>query len=315
VGHPGGGAGGPRGNRRSRRHHWEPRGSCGEEDGHHRLGFRPGGPDGPVRQPGACGGQDPDQADQRQGQVPVRDQDLRHAEQRRGQGQGLRAQPARPEGQHHLHDLRRRLRDAGRAGGDQSRQARDRAVHRHRPDGAEALRQEGQARLQLRQRRSGRGLGNGGVRVEQALEDGRSGDEHAARLLQERRAGVRHPLPRARRQDRRPRELPDREQRRGDCGLASELAQGRRLRDLDRVRGAPGLRLRAPLAAQQDADPQLVGRRRHLLGHAEPEGDELLLRDIRVGLRGRPRPGGARDDRLAQGRVGLVTAKVLPNIH
>ena len=42
--------------------------------------------------------------------------------------------------EHHLHDLRRRSRRAGRAGGDQSRHPRGRAVHRHRSDGAEALR-------------------------------------------------------------------------------------------------------------------------------------------------------------------------------
>ena len=43
------------------------------------------------------------------------------------------------------------------------------------------------------------------VRVEQGLEVGGAGHEHAARLLQERRAGVRGPLQAARRQDRRPR--------------------------------------------------------------------------------------------------------------
>ena len=48
----------------------------------------------------------------------------------------------------HLHDLRRRLRGPGRAGGDQPGRPRGRAVHRHRPDGAEALRREGPARVQ-----------------------------------------------------------------------------------------------------------------------------------------------------------------------
>ena len=206
-----------------------------KKNGRHRLGLRQGGQHGAVRRSGPRCGQDPRQADQRQEQeVPLCDQDLRHAEQRRRQGEGLRAEPARTAREHHLHDLRRRLRDAGRPGGDQPRQARGRSLHRHRPDGAEALRQEGQARLQLRQRRAGRGLGDGRVRLEQALEDGGPGDEHAARLLQERRAGVRHPLPRARRQGRRPRELPDREQRRGHRRHAPQLAQGGRLRDLDR---------------------------------------------------------------------------------
>ena len=40
---------------------------------------------------------------------------------------------------------------------------------------------------------------------------------------------------------------------------------------------------RAAHARQQHADPQLVGRRRHLLAAEEPEGDELLLRHLRVG--------------------------------
>ena len=85
-----------------------------------------------------------------------------------------------------------------------ARQADDRAVHRHRPDGAEAVRHGGQAGVQLRQRRPGRGLRDGGVRVAQGLADGEPGHEHAARLLQERRPGVRQALHAARRQDRRP---------------------------------------------------------------------------------------------------------------
>ena len=42
-----------------------------------------------------------------------------------------------------------------------------------------------------------------------------------------------------------------------------ERREGRRDRDLDVVRRAAGVRLRAPHARQQHADPQLVGRRRH----------------------------------------------------
>ena len=74
---------------------------------------------------------------------------------------------------HHLHDLRRRLRRTRRAGGDQRRQARDRSVHRHRPDGPEAVRPEGKARVLLRQRGPGRGIGDGAVRVGEGLEDAR----------------------------------------------------------------------------------------------------------------------------------------------
>ena len=43
-------------------------------------------------------------------------------------------------------------------------------------------------------------------------------------------------------------------------GHPAELAQGDGLRHVDGVRRAARVRLRAPLAAQQDADPQLVGR-------------------------------------------------------
>ena len=41
-------------------------------------------------------------------------------------------------------------------------------------------------------------------------------------------------------------------------------------------------RLRAAVARQQHADPQLVGRRRHVLAAEGPEGDELLLRHVRA---------------------------------
>ena len=115
------------------------------------------------------------------GRRAAQDHHLRHAEQQPGQGQVVRAQPARPGRERHLHDLRRRLRHAGRAGGHQPRRARDRPVHRHRPDGPEALRRQGRARVQLRQRRAGRGLGHGAVGLRQGLAHGRDGHEHAAR--------------------------------------------------------------------------------------------------------------------------------------
>ena len=60
-----------------------------------------------------------------------------------------------------VHDLRRRLRCTGGAGNDQRGHPHGRAVHRHRPDGPEALRRKGPARLLVRERRPGRGLGNG----------------------------------------------------------------------------------------------------------------------------------------------------------
>ena len=83
-----------------------------------------------------------------------------------------------------------------------------RAVHRHRPDGPEALRPEGPARVLVRQRRPGRGLGDGAVRLRQGLEDRGARDRHRDRLLQGRRQGVQGAVHPARRQDRRRGELP-----------------------------------------------------------------------------------------------------------
>ncbi len=107
------------------------------------------------------------------------DHDVRHAGQQARDRQGVRAEADRPGRERHLHDLRRRSRGAGRAGGDQPRHPGRRAVHRHRPDGAEALRHEGAARLQLRQRRPGRRLGDGAVRVGPRLADRVARHRHA----------------------------------------------------------------------------------------------------------------------------------------
>ena len=72
-------------------------------------------------------------------------------------------------------------------------------VHRHRPDGPEALRSEGTARVLVRQRRAGRGLGDGRVRLEARLARRVARDRHGHRLLPQRRPGVRGPLAAARR--------------------------------------------------------------------------------------------------------------------
>ena len=47
----------------------------------------------------------------------------------------------------------------------------------------------------------------------------------------------------------------------------------------------PALVSGTALARQQDADPELLGRRRDVLADQEPAGDELLRRDLRVGVR------------------------------
>ena len=181
--------------------------------------------------------------------------------------EGVRARAARPEPAGHLHDLRRRLRDAGRPGVDQQGPAHDRAVHRHRPDGAQALRRAGQAGVQLRERRAGRGVGDGrstrcrraGRRPRSArtrcsstsrTSSTRSQALHAARR-QGRRAGDVREL---RRQQRQHRRQPRRTRRRPTCTSPATAFDG-----------AAGVRRRAPHARQQHADPQLVGRRRHVL--------------------------------------------------
>ncbi len=71
------------------------------------------------------------------------------------------------------------------------------AVHRHRPDGTEALRREGSAGVLVRKRRAGRGIGDGRVRLEAWLEDGVACDGHRDRLLPQRRAGVQGALSRS----------------------------------------------------------------------------------------------------------------------
>ena len=114
-----------------------------------RLGLRQRAADGAVRRPGARRGADPRRGDQREGRRrrprarrsrPA----TRRTTTRRRRSRAPR--PARRRRGHHVRDLRRRLRDAGRAGGDQPGHARGRAVHRHRPDGPEALRR-GKGRL------------------------------------------------------------------------------------------------------------------------------------------------------------------------
>ena len=53
----------------------------------------------------------------------------------------------------------------------------------------------------------------------------------------------------------------------------------------------PGLVAGPADARQQDADPQLVGRRRHVLAAQGPHRRQLLRADLRLDLRRRPEPG------------------------
>ena len=119
---------------------------------------------------------------------------VQHAGQQAGDREGLRAQAPRAGRRRDHDDVRRRLRRACRAGLDQPREADGRGVHRHRPDGAEALRPEGSTRVLVRQRCPGRGLGHGRVRMEARVAERVARDRHGHRLLPQRRPGVRGPL-------------------------------------------------------------------------------------------------------------------------
>ena len=96
----------------------------------------------------------------------LRDPDVRYAGEQPCNCEGVRVCVCSDEkAERHLHDLRRRLRRAGRQGGDRPRCPCNRAMHRHRPDGTEAVRPEGRPGVQLRQRRAGRRVGDGPVRA------------------------------------------------------------------------------------------------------------------------------------------------------
>ena len=194
------------------------------EDAHDRLGVRRHREHGAVRRPGARNGEVAHRDDQQDGRDEGEAPHLQHAGQQAGDRQGLRGE-ASVAGRERDHDhLRRRLRRTGGADGDQRRKADGRGLHRHRPDGAEALRRQGPSRLLVRQRRPGRGLRDGGVRVEEGLADRVARDRHRDRLLPQRRPGVQGPLGAARRQDRDRGDLPV--GRRQSCLLAEHRHAG-----------------------------------------------------------------------------------------
>ena len=173
--------------------------------------------------------------------------------------------------------------------------AHDRAVHRHRPDGPEALRREGPSwrsasatsrRTRARRWRStrwSRGWKTGRPRaptrvlvyfknVVQAFE--KRFKQLGGKIVAKESYAV------ARRQQRQ------------HGGQPSERREGRRRTSTATAfERAAGVRHGPPHARQQHADPELLGRRRHVLAAEEPEGDELLLRHLRVRLRRRPEQG------------------------
>ena len=122
---------------------------------------------------------------------------------------------------------------------------------------------EGQARVLVRQRRAGRGLGDGGVRVAQGLEDGVVVTDNVIVYFKDvvkafkarfKQLGGKIVAEESFQSLGVEQQTRDRD--------AAELREGRRDRDVDRrrVRRAAAVRRGAPHARQQHADPQLVGR-------------------------------------------------------
>ena len=143
------------------------------------------------------------------------------------------------------------------------------------------------------------------VRVEEGLADGRDRDRHRHRLLQERHR-------------RRSRRASSSSAARSSTNETYQSLGGTNVQNvvsrLNNVKadvivtstaGAFGALVDARLgpadARQQHADPQLVGRRRHVLAAEGSEGDELLLRHVRVRLRRRPEPGREQAREAGQG--------------
>ena len=192
------------------------------------------------------------------------------------------------------------------------RQADRRGLHRHRPDGPEALRRRRvgsrsrtgtSRRTRARPWPSSRGRGAGGAQslatdtvivyfrnVVQAFK---------ARWTQLGGKIVTEETYQSRRRE--PGVV-------AEHGYAAEREAGRRHRDGDRggVRRAGPDPERPADAREQHAVPELVGGRRQLLVHAGSEDHELLLRDLRIGVRQRPGGGGqrAREEERSGDRQG-----------
>ena len=224
---------------------------------------------------------------------PLADQDLRHAGQQACDREGVRRQAASAGREHHLHDLRRRLAApvvqesintglltvAPCIGTDQMGPKRFGAKGKLAFSFGNVAQDEGSAMAQYAW---GKGWRTAALATDTVIV-----------YFKDVVAGVQGALEAARRQDRRPGDLPvarqhERPERRQQvdgpatptCIVTSTAGAFGALSTL-----VTGLRT----LGQRHADPQLVGRRRDVLAAEEPEGDELLLRHVRVDLRRRSR--------------------------
>ena len=260
----------------------------------------------PFDDPALAAAQGPRQADQRQGRRqrrPLKIDHLRHAEQQAGEGEVVRREPARQGRGHHLHDLRRRLRDAGRPGVASTRAcsrsrrasapirwARSASARRARSRSASATSRRTRARPWRSTPRT-KGWKTASTR-----------HEHPARLLQERRAGVRGRASSSSAARSSAGDLRDRAEQRQQRRQPAERRQGRRVRDLDRVRRAARVRLRHAHRSATTRRSSTRGPATAPTGAEEPAGLELLRRDLRLRVRRRPEPGGQQLAKKLQGR-------------
>ncbi len=192
---------------------------------------------------------------------------------------------------------------------DQCREAHGRSVHRHRPDGSEALRRRRVAsrsrtgtsrRTRARRWPSTRGSA-AGRRASLATDTVIVYFRNVVQAFKARWHA-------ARRHDRDRGDVPVGWREPGlvaEHRHATERDRRRRHRHVDgaAVRRAGPDPERPADAREQHAVPQLVGRRRELLVHAGSEGLELLLRDLRIGVRQRSRwPPSTRSQRRTRRR-------------
>ena len=224
------------------------------------------GADGAVRRARACRGEDRDRQGQQEGRR--RPQDRHPAATRSSDGNATSTACAAKlisrGRKHHVHDLRREPRGSGRAGGSQSACSRSRRASAP-TRWARSASVKWQARLQLRQRRAGRRVGDGPGRLGSRLEDGGPRHRQRDRLLPGRRDRLQGTVHAARRQD----QLRDdvsgspvrRQQRRErrDRGQRSQVRR-RRHRHRGRLRLARAVPHRDADGGEQHAGPQLVGR-------------------------------------------------------
>ena len=214
------------------------------------------------------------------------DQDLRHAEQQRREGEVVRAQPAAARRRALIvHDVRRRT-SPRRSCRRRSSRGSSRSLHASAPTrwGRSASASRASCAFSFGNVAQDEGSAMAQYAIKRGLEDGRPRRRNTLLVYFKNvvQAFDKRFTP-ARREGGRPRELRHRREQRQHRRQPAELAQGCGLRDLDGVRRAAGVRVRLPLAATTTHRSSTPGPVTGPTGTRQPEGDELLLRHVRVG--------------------------------